>query len=251
MSILIISLIVALIVCGAMWKRPDARAAVSGAWQAGKAAAVREFSEGYRFAQQRLRAGEPSWKNPRRWASWGLSVAYGGAKTAAAANRIRRETWHGGRTRYAEWKTAQPVDAEVIEEVSVTPAAQRSRSQTAQPAAPSAEDPRPPPDAAPQPSGHQPGLSPEQRSQPRQQEEEADMQTEATGLTSYANAHTELAAELRERIAGSENLAASMSSVLAEHSDLIGPTAVLQDLLAQAAAVADQVAERSITVANN
>lgn len=77
------------------------------------------------------------------------------------------------------------------------------------------------------------------------------MQTEATGLTSYANAHEELAAELRERVTGSESLAASMFGVLAEHSELIGKTAVLQDLLSQAAAVADEIAELSRKVASN
>lgn len=75
--------------------------------------------------------------------------------------------------------------------------------------------------------------------------------TEATGLTSYAAAHQQFAAELRTQMSGSESLAASMSGTLAEHSDLIGKTAVLQDLLNQAAGIADEIANRSLEVANN
>lgn len=77
------------------------------------------------------------------------------------------------------------------------------------------------------------------------------MQTEAAGLTSYANAHSELAAELQSRMSGIESLAASMTGVLAEHSELIGNSAVMQDLLNQAAAVAQQTAQRALEVANN
>lgn len=240
MILFILALVIAAVICGFLWRRPDARAAVSGAWQAGKAQAVREFRSGYQYAQQRLRAGNPRWYNPRRWASWGLSAGYGAAKTLAAANRIRRAAWGGGRDRYRAWKAAQPVDGEVIEQII---------AETDKPA-----DPQPEPEQQPE---QQPEQEPEQQPDPGPDEgpqpdtEGSDMQTEAVGLTSYANAHQQFATELRSQMSGSESLAASMKDVLAEHSDLIGDTAVLQDLLNQAAGVAQRIADRALTVANN
>ena len=98
--ILLFSLVVAAAVCGIMWRRPDARAAVSGAWQAGKAQAVQEFRQGYQFAQSRLRAGNPGWKNPRRWVSAGLAAGYGTCATIAAATAATRSrpVIRGGRS---------------------------------------------------------------------------------------------------------------------------------------------------------
>lgn len=266
MSALIIALIISAVICTAMWRRPDARAAVSGAWQAGKSQAVREFRQGYQFAQQKLRAGNPSWKNPRRWASWTLAGAYGTAVTVAAANRIRRRAWEGGRTRYMEWKAAQPVDAEVVAEVvedtpktapaptaaatpdpSESPAVPPSET-TDKPAEPTAEKPAEQAKDT-EPTGSAATETPGTGQVP--QPEGADVQTEATGLTSYAQAHAQFAAELREQMSGSESLAASMSGILAEHSDLIGDTAILQDLLNQAASVANRIETRALEVANN
>lgn len=249
MSLFILALIVAAIVCGIAWRRPDARAAVSGAWQAGKAQAVQEFRDGYTFAQQRLRAGNPRWYNPRRWASWGLSTGYGTVKTLAAANRIRRAAWRGARDQYRAWKAAQPVDGEVIEAVVVKPAPDQQQPGASQPDKPSTE---PQQEAAPDPqptAETPPATDPGQAPEPNQ--EGTPVQTEATGLTSYAHAHQQFAAELQAQMSGSESLAASMKDVLAEHSDLIGDTAVLQDLLNQAAGVAQRIADRAITVANN
>jgi hypothetical protein len=242
-SLFILALIIAAVVCGVMWRRPDARAVVSGAWAAGKAQAVREFRDGYTFAQRRLLADEPSWKNPRRWASWLLAVAYGLAKALAAANRIRAAAWRGARDRYAEWKAAQPVEAEVIEEIDVDPGKERADPD------PDAEQPQEPDPSADTPPDDQPDPDPDRG--PETDQEGPEMQTEASGLTSYAAAHQQFANELRTQMSGSESLAASMAGVLAEHSDLIGDTAVLQDLLNQAAGVADRIAERSIAVANN
>lgn len=268
---IILALVVAALICGAIWRRPDARAAAAGAWTAGSAQAAREFRQGYSWAQDRLRRGDPKPYNPRRWASWLLAGAYGAATTIAAANRIRRAAWQGARARYQDWKDAQPVEAEVIEETEVTPnscagcgshnvrwrdqpplgwycdrcAHTRDRSDSEQPAP---EQPDPGPRSAPDPAG-QP-TQPEPTRAPDHQEG-TTMQNEAQGLTTYAAAHTGLASELRERMSGSESLAASMSGVLSEHSDLIGKTAVLQDILNQAAGVADEIAALSTTVANN
>lgn len=243
MSIFVLSLLIAAIVCGGvLWRRPDARAVASGAWQSGKAQAVREFRDGYTYAQKRLRAGSPRWYNPRRWLSWGLATGYGAAQTIAAGNRIRKAAWDGARERYAAWKASQPVDGEVVEENTV-----------AKPAPEAAPDsnPDPRPEADPtetaRPATHDPGTNPE----PESDQEGTTVQTEATGLTSYAAAHQQFASELRAQMSGSEALAASMSNILAEHSDLIGDTAVLMDLLNQAAGIADRIAERATAVANN
>ncbi|MGA4989837.1 hypothetical protein [Nonomuraea bangladeshensis] len=255
MSLFILALVIAAVVCGVMWRRPDARAVVSGAWQAGKAQAVREFRDGYTFAQERLRDGNPSWKNPRRWVSWTLSTGYGAAKTLAAANRIRRAAWRGARDRYQAWKAAQPVDAqEVVEQVSVGPDDTQPSASTTQPdQCPPADTAEPragqaSSDATPDPASD---TTPGPEAGPEPTQEGTDMQTEATGLTSYAAAHQQFASELRAQMSGSESLAASMSGILAEHSDLIGDTAVLQDLLNQAAGVADRIASRATEVASN
>src|SRR5690606_26304164 len=101
----------------------------------------------------------------------------------------------------------------------------------------------------PRPDDRQPQTVPDPGPEPQQ--EGTIMQTEATGLASYAAAHQQFATELRAQMSGSESLAASMANILAEHSDLIGDTAILQDLLNQAAGVAERIAERSIAVANN
>lgn len=242
MEFFLFSLVIAAIVCGIMWRRPDARAFAGGAWQAGKQQAVREFREGYDFAQQRLRAGNPSWKNPRRWTSWALAGAYGAAKTLAAATRIGKRAWRGGRDRYRDWKAAQPVDAEVVD-VEVVP----DEPETPQPAPAPEEQPSPDPDPTPDDPPH---ADPEPGAE-TQPQEEPEVQTEAAGLTSYAAAHNDLANELQSRMSGIESLAASMTGVLAEHSDLIGNSAVMQDLLNQAASVAQQTAARALEVANN
>lgn len=247
MSLFILALIVAAVVCGVCWRRPGARAVVSGAWEAGKAQAVREFRDGYTYAQKRLRAGDPRWHNPRRWASWALATGYGVVKTIAAVNRIRRAAWRGGRDRYRTWRDTQTVPAEeVVEQIIVGP----DTDQSATP------DPGQHPSSAgesEQPAGDtaagQPEPAPEPEAEPTQ--EVTEMQTEATGLTSYAAAHQQFASELRTQMSGSEALAASMSNILADHSDLIGDTAVLQDLLNQAAGVADRIAQRATAVANN
>lgn len=252
MSLFILALIVAAIICGILWRRPDARAVASGAWEAGKAQAIAEFRDGYVFAQRRLRSGDPSWKNPRRWLSGVLGLAYGTAATVVAANRIRRAAWNGARSRYQKWKASQPVDGEVIEEILVKP--DRQPDPDPQPERPadgekpsSEDDPDPKPEADPPPN---PEPDPD-RGPKSQQEGTNTMQTEAAGLTSYAAAHAQFASELRTQMSGSESLAASMANILAQHSDLIGDTAVLQDLLNQAAGIADRIAERSNAVANN
>jgi len=246
-SILLIALVVAAVVCVGLWKRPDARAAVAGGWQAGKAQAAREFRDGYRYAQKQLLAGNPSWKQPRRWLSGLLSVAYGAAQTLVAANRVRRAAWQGARSSYAAWKASQqPVDGEVIEEIAVTKPTADSSPQPEQAASPQDETD---PQASPSNASSTTPCGPDQGPEPDQ--EGTTVQTEAAGLTSYANAHAQFASELRTQMSGSESLAASMAGILAEHSDLIGDTAVLQDLLNQAAGVAQRIADRALTVANN
>ncbi len=72
---------------------------------------------------------------------------------------------------------------------------------------------------------------------------------EATGLTTYAQAHQQIASELNSLSAASNNLAASMGDLLAQHSNLVGNAAVLQDLINQAAAVADQIASAAAAAA--
>lgn len=245
MSLFILALILAAVICGIMWRRPDARAVAAGAWQAGKAQAIREFRDGYDYAQHRLRADDPSWKNPRRWTSWLLAVLYGVAKTLAAANRVRAAAWRGARDRYAEWKAAQPIDGEVIDEIDAE-TGERTPDPDPQPDQPDPEQPD-----EPESSEDPPNTDPDPDKEPETDQEEPPVQTEATGLTSYAAAHQQFASELRAQMSGSESLAASMANILAEHSDLIGDTAVLQDLLNQAAGVADRIADRSIAVANN
>ncbi|MEU8151825.1 hypothetical protein [Nonomuraea sp. NPDC048901] len=243
MSLFILALILAAVICGVMWRRPDARAVAAGAWQAGKAQAIREFRDGYDFAQHRLRAGDPSWKNPRRWTSWLLAGLYGIAKALTAANRIRRAAWLGARDRYAEWKAAQPIDGEVIDETD---------AETDEPAPdpdPQPDQPDPEQSDEPDSSEDPPNTEPDQG--PETDQEEPPVQTEAAGLTSYSAAHQQFASELRAQMSGSESLAASMADILAKHSDLIGDTAVLQDLLNQAAGVAQGIADRALAVANN
>lgn len=242
MSVLLLALVIAAIACGVAWRRPDARAGMLGAWQAGKAQAIHEFRTGYQYAQQRLRAGNPAWWNPRRWASWLLAAAYGITKTIAAANRVRAAAWRGARDRYAEHKAAQPVPAdEVVETIDITP----------DPAEP-APDPQPEPgQPQPQPAASPPTPEPGPTPEPHTEQEGHPVQTEAAGLTSYATAHQQFAVDLRAQMGGSENLAASMAGILAAHSDLIGDTALLQDHLNQAAAIADRIAQRSLAVANN
>jgi hypothetical protein len=278
MSVVIVSLLVAAVVCGALWRRPDARAALGGAWQAGRAQAAAEFRQGYQFTQARLRAGDPSWKNPRRWVSAGLATGYGTAATIAAANRIRRAAIEGARERRQQWQRSRLIDAEVIEDIEVVKEPEKTGEDSAdcprcsgrggmtvicmcrpttvvyppQPAEPQPREDAQPEDPQPDPQPEQTPVSPTDQAAPEHNHpQEETMQTEATGLTSYAHAHEQLANELRQQVSGSESLAASMSNVLAEHSTLIGDTAVLQDLLTQAAAVADRIAANSHAIANN
>ncbi|GGO63281.1 hypothetical protein GCM10012289_09950 [Nonomuraea cavernae] len=72
---------------------------------------------------------------------------------------------------------------------------------------------------------------------------------EATGLTSYAMAHEQIAQQLNDLSVTSNNLVASMGDTIAQHSALIGNAAVLQDLLNQAASVATQIAKDAAAVA--
>lgn len=65
---------------------------------------------------------------------------------------------------------------------------------------------------------------------------------EATGLTSYSLAHTQMANELNALVSTSNALVASMGDLLSQHSHLLGNAAVLQDLMRQAASVAEQIA---------
>ncbi|MEV0151479.1 MULTISPECIES: hypothetical protein [unclassified Nonomuraea] len=65
---------------------------------------------------------------------------------------------------------------------------------------------------------------------------------EATGLTSYSLAHTQMANDLNGLVNTSNALVASMGDLIAQHSHLLGNAAVLQDLLRQAASVAEQIA---------
>lgn len=246
MSLFFLALIIAAIVCWVMWRRPDARAVAGGAWEAGKAQAIAEFRAGYDFAQQRLRASNPSWKNPRRWASWLLALAYGIGKTLAAAGRVLGAAWNGGRDRYTEWKARQPIDGEVLDEIDdERPERQQGWDPDPDPdRCDDTPDPNPDEDQPEQPE-HGPDEGPDNN------QEEQPVQTEAAGLTSYSQAHAGFASDLRTQISGSESLAASMANILSRHSDLIGDTAVLQDLLNQAAGVAQRIADRALAVANN
>lgn len=72
---------------------------------------------------------------------------------------------------------------------------------------------------------------------------------EATGLTSYSQAHEQIAQQLNDLAITSNNLVASMGDTLAQHSNLIGNAAVLQDLLNQAANIAAQIAKDAAAVA--
>ncbi|MFG1709270.1 hypothetical protein ACFLIM_39370 [Nonomuraea sp. M3C6] len=72
---------------------------------------------------------------------------------------------------------------------------------------------------------------------------------EATGLTSYSQAHEQIAQQLNALSVTSNNLVASMGDTIAQHSNLIGNAAVLQDLLNQAASIAAQIAKDAAAVA--
>src|SRR5690606_32567363 len=72
---------------------------------------------------------------------------------------------------------------------------------------------------------------------------------EATGLTSYAIAHNQMANELNSLVSTSNALVASMGDLLAQHSHLVGNAAVLQDLMRQASNVAQQIAKDAAAAA--
>lgn len=251
MSVLLV-LILAAVICGIMWRRPGARAAAAGAWQAGRQQAALEFRQGYDWAQARLRVGDPKPYNPRRWASWALAAGFGAVKTAAAAGRIGTAAYRGARDRHEAWRLAQPVDAEVIDESQDEPERKVPDVHSCAAGCGSIFTRRRDDLTLPgwycHPCAVLLLIEQQPDTQPHQEE---PMQTEAAGLTSYAAAHTELATELRTRMSAIENLRASMAPILAEHSDLIGDTAVIQDLLNQAAALAEALAAKTLTVANN
>lgn len=275
MSALLFSLLIAAIICGWMWKSPASRAAVSGAWNAGAEQARVEFREGYQYAQAKLREGNPRLRNPKRWLSWALAGAWGAGHAIGATGRIVGSAANGGRKRYSDWKAAQPVEAEVVEEVeteveqplvfrcsacgqdgawfwgaAVPPAFYCRPCGTARVPAPEPAEAHEDEQGEDQQDQQPEPIDPEQHDNPDSQEE-PEMQHEAAGLTSYAAAYTGLASEARERMSGVEGLASSMASILAEHSHLIGEAAVIQDLLNQVAGRADALASAALTVANN
>ena len=272
MSALLFSMALAALICGAMWARPGVRAAGVGAWRAGWDQACREFRQGYEWAQARLRAGNPTPRNFRWWVSAGLATVYGACKVCGAAARVGRAAWQGGRDSYRRWKESRPVDAEVVDEEPAPTAAAAGGAAATAAAGDGGATPRPadtpttepiPDPAGPAPSSTTcaepttptlpdpiPALPPGTGSTVTTKED-LTMQTEATGLTSYASAFDDLAADLGQKTTAIDALVASMQDVLAQHSDLVAPTAHIQDLLNQAAAVAGQIAELARKVAAN
>lgn len=261
MSALLFSMALAALICGAMWTRPGVRAAGVGAWRAGWDQACREFRQGYEWAQARLRAGNPTPRDFRWWVSAGLATVYGTCKVCGAAGRVGHAAWQGGRDSYRRWKESRPVDAEVVDE-EPAPTAAGDGGATPRPADTPTTDPTPDPagqapssttnaePATPTLPDPIPALPPGTGSTVTTKEEPT-MQTEATGLTSYASAFDDLAADLGQKTTAIDALVASMQDVLAQHSDLVVPTAHIQDLLNQAAAVAGQIAELARKVAAN
>ena len=283
MSALLFSMALAALICGAMWTRPGVRAAAGGAWRAGWDQACREFRQGYEWAQARLRAGNPTPRDFRWWVSAVLATVYGACKVCGAAGRVGHAAWQGGRDSYRRWKESRPVDAEVVNEgenpAPTAAAAGRADTTTADTTAGSTGSaatggaaPRPAtaPTSGPAPDPAGPAPSSTTYAEPTiptlpdpipalppgtgstvTTKEDLTMQTEATGLTSYASAFDDLAADLGQKTTAIDALVASMQDVLAQHSDLVAPTAHIQDLLNQAAAVAGQIAELARKVAAN
>ncbi|WP_433235630.1 hypothetical protein ACQPYK_25680 [Streptosporangium sp. CA-135522] len=278
MSAIILALIVAGLITGAtitLRRRPAYRAAARGAWNAGVKQTRKEFRAGYARTravydrtQKQLRKRRTRRARVASFLLGALGVTlvtaggavYGAAVTIGATGRVVREATRGGRREYRSYRDA--IEVEVVEAEEVVPATPKKPAPGPAPAPaeqpkpetlaePQASDPAEPAQApaAPQPpsANPDPGATPDTTT-----EGTTPMaQTEASGLTSYAQAHAELANELQDMITASQSLAGSMSDVLADHSDLIGDTATLQDLLAQAQSVAQQIADRAAAVASS
>ncbi|MFF0771013.1 hypothetical protein ACFYUK_19160 [Nonomuraea wenchangensis] len=254
MTMLLFALVLAALITGViLWRRPDARSKAkaltsdartitASAWKAGRTQAATEFRQGYkatRDAYDRAQKALQGRGTKRARLASGLlellgvtvvtagGTVYGAAKTLGAARRIVLEAARGGRDAY---KTIE-VEAVVVGEVEETspdatppPAAP---AETITQAKPNAGEDSPDAEQAPQPEGT-PDMSVTQQ---------------ATGLTSYALAHTQMASELNDLVNTSNALVASMGDLLAQHSHLIGNAAVLQDLMRQASNVASQIAK--------
>ncbi|MEV4749106.1 hypothetical protein AB0K21_22230 [Streptosporangium sp. NPDC049248] len=271
MSAVIFALVLAGLITGAtitVRRRPVYRAAARGAWKAGARQTRQEFRAGYARtrtvydrAQKKLRKRGTRRARVLSFVLETLGVTlvtaggavYGAAVTIGAAGRVAREATRGARREYQSYR-----DAVEVEAVEVTPAspekpapADPAPGQPETPAQPQASEQAEPEQdpAAPQP----PSTTPDPGATPDTTTEGSTTmaQSEASGLTSYSQAHADMAAELQDLINSSQSLAGSMSDVLADHSDLIGDTATLQDLLVQAQNVAQQLADRAAAVASS
>ncbi|WP_424533603.1 hypothetical protein ACOZ38_25040 [Sphaerisporangium viridialbum] len=158
------------VVAGALYKRPDARAATLGGWRAGRDQAGREFRDGYQAARGHydraqayltrptLTGDPPTWRNLRWWASAGFAVGggtvavaagatYGLAKVLGGAVRVTAQAAQGAREAYREYKAAQPQDIETISEEENTPELPEQEPAEPEPAA----EIEPPADDSPDP----------------------------------------------------------------------------------------------------
>lgn len=77
------------------------------------------------------------------------------------------------------------------------------------------------------------------------------MAAEASGLITYSQAHAQLAGLLQGLSVENNNLANSMTDVVAAHASIIANTAVLQDLMNQAASIAQQIANDAAALATS
>ncbi|GAA1769695.1 hypothetical protein [Nonomuraea bangladeshensis] len=262
MTMLLLALVLAALITGViLWRRPDARTkakaltsdartVAAGAWKAGRTQAATEFRQGYkatRDAYDRAQKALQGRGTKRARFTSGLlellgvtvvtagGTVYGAAKTLGAARRILIEAARGG---HAAYKTIE-VEAVVVGEVeetspdAVPPPAVPADTNTQ--AKPHAVRENPDAEQAPQPEGT-PDMSVAQ---------------EATGLTSYALAHEQIAAELNNLHAASHLLVTSMGDLLAQHSHLIGNASTLQDLINQAATIAAQIAKDASAAATS
>ncbi|MDP9843218.1 hypothetical protein [Streptosporangium lutulentum] len=78
-----------------------------------------------------------------------------------------------------------------------------------------------------------------------------NMAAEANGLLTYAQAHAQLAGQLQALSVENNSLANSMTNTIAPHASIIATTAILQDLLNQAASIAQQIADEAAALATS
>ncbi|MFI6485276.1 hypothetical protein ACIBH1_45710 [Nonomuraea sp. NPDC050663] len=291
-------------VCALLWKRPAARAAASGAWRAGRTtaaadgkAAYRVVRGGYQAKRRELLDGNPSWKEPRRWLAAAMALLYGVGVAALSVTafplvglamlaHILVEAGKGAHQAHAEWKAAQPIDADVLDDQHV-PWWERGRNawkgwkstfsggiptdppvppetprtyEPPLPPDPPKPDPRPEPDlpSAPQPD---PEHDPEHATTPQAPQPVADPSLERTSEMSFApefvsfpqlaSDHSAHSTDLNGLAADCEALMASLASKSMGNSSMYGCLTKAMQAYRDLAVVHDEIvslAEEQIVV---